>query len=71
MKETTTLKPNNNLCSKCGHKFWNDNKSTAIVEICNCKKTSSHKCWECFKCGRVNAIWVATCPCYKKGIRRM
>ncbi|KKN78314.1 hypothetical protein LCGC14_0351730 [marine sediment metagenome] len=28
------------------------------------KQTS--KGWECPKCSRVNAIWVSTCPCYKK-----
>ncbi len=27
---------------------------------------ASSKGWKCPKCGQVNAIWVETCPCYKK-----
>ena len=26
--------------------------------------TPAARGWECPKCGRVNAPWIATCPCY-------
>lgn len=30
--------PNNNFCKDCGKPLWNDFKSTAVPELCTCKR---------------------------------
>ena len=44
-----------------------ENISTAIYH--EKPQTFAQQGWICPKCGRVNAPWVGTCPCYGESVK--